>query len=261
MALQFKIGTPVVSDTAKTVYVPDATGVHNAVTNPGGYGAPNEEIGDIDYYVIQLSHLSLKEVYTQTQGRVADVPKVFNTPGINEIASGQESIPVNTYRTQIDPNTALKTFGDGVYNIDVSVIFDEAIAATGAKGDTYLVVDSTSWDSSPYDVIYAGGKVYDIDKSKDNNGGTVVYVVQELQDNVNNLVYGYKANAKVPITNDLDTCIKRRAIKGCGCGKSKVLDVWVDYLNSEMAFEDEDYQAANALILGAGNTCKGGCGC
>ena len=195
------------------------------------------------------------------QGRGSNIPEVFGTPEINVIAGGLSPIPVNTYRTQIDASTDLKTFGDGVWNIDVSVVFDTDVAATGAEGAIYLIPTSPI-DLSDYDVLYTGGKVYDIDQSKDTNHGTVVYIVQELEGAVTSFTYGKKANLKVPVTNDLDTCLKRKAIKSCGCGKGKkVLDVWVDYLNSEMAFEDGDYVAANDLILGAGNTCKGGCGC
>src|SRR5690606_23085219 len=102
MPLEFKLSNPLVSDTAKTIYLTDETGAYDAVNNPGGYGSPNQEVGDIDFYVIELSHLSLKEVYVQTQGRVGTPPEVITTPPINTIANGNADIALNSYRLKID---------------------------------------------------------------------------------------------------------------------------------------------------------------
>lgn len=260
MPLEFKISNPLVSDTAKTIYLTDETGAYDAVNNPGGYGSPNQEVGDIDLYVIELSHLSLKEVYVQTQGRAGTPPEVIITPAINDIANGNADIALNTYRLKIDDSTELKTFGDGVYNIDVSVVFNDVYAGTGGAGNTYIVPAVPF--VGDFDVVYAGGVIYDIDKSKDTNLGTVIYLVQELQDDISSFRVGYKDNVKLANDTSVKTCMTRKAIKTCGCGKSKrVIDVWVDYLNSQWAFDDEDYAAANDLILSAGATCKRDCGC
>lgn len=260
MPLEFKISNPLVSDTAKTIYLTDETGAYDAVNNPGGYGSPNQEVGDIDLYVIELSHLSLKEVYVQTQGRAGTPPEVITTPPINDIANSNADIALNTYRLKIDDSTELKTFGDGVYNIDVSVVFDDVYVGAGEAGNTYVV--PTAPFVGDFDVVYAGGVIYDIDKSKDNNLGTVVYLVQELRSDVSSFRMGYKDNVKLANDTSVKTCMTRKAIKTCGCGKSKrVIDVWVDYLNSQWAFDDEDYAAANDLILSAGATCKRDCGC
>lgn len=262
MALDFKVELVGISDTGKTIAVEDSTGAYNAVTNPGGWGSPNPEVGDIDLYLISLSHFSFKEIYWQRQVRAATEPNDQTQPGVNQIAVGAtvnlDSIKLGMAETQ-------NTFSDGVYDINIHAILDGVIGATGVAGQTFLL-PSTSEDVSQYDVIYAGGMVYDIDQSKDTNGGTVIYVVQELQANVATIQLGYKANVKALKDLGLRTCLTNSTgnLGGCGCGnkgKQKLLDIAIDQWFSELAYADGDYKTANELVISAGLTCRKECGC
>lgn len=262
MALDFKAELVGISDTGKTMAVRDSTGFYNAVTNPGGWGAPNPEIGDIDLYLISLSHFSLEEVYWQRQVRAATEPNDQTTPGVNQIAGG---IPVSMDSTKLGIDEVQSTFSDGVYDINLHAILEDSIAAVGNGGQNFLV-PATPTDVSGYDVVYAGGVVYDIDKSKNTNGNTVIYLVQELLADVTTVQVGYKANVKALKDLGLRTCLANSTgnLGGCGCGskgKRKLLDIAIDQWFSELAYADGDHKTANELVVSAGMTCRKECGC
>lgn len=262
MALDFKVELVGISDTGKTIAVEDSTGVYNAITNPGGWGSPNPEVGDIDLYLISLSHFSLKEIYWQRQVRAATEPNDQTQPGVNQIAGGAT---VNLDSVKLGIADTQNTFSDGVYDINVHAILADTIVAAGNSGENFLV-PSVPTDVSEYDVVYVGGVVYDIDKSKDSNGNTVIYTVQELQANVAAIQLGYKANVKALKDLGLRTCLTNSTgnLGGCGCGnkgKQKLLDIAIDQWFSELAYADGDYKTANELVISAGLTCRKECGC
>lgn len=262
MALDFKVELVGISDTGKTIAIRDSTGFYNAVTNPGGWGTPNPEIGDIDLYLISLSHFSLEEVYWQRQVRAATEPNDQTSPGVNQIAFGE---PVNIDSIKLGIDDTQNTFSDGVYDINLHAILDAAITVVGNEGETFLV-PGVPTDVSEYDVVYAGGVVYDIDKSKDTNGNTVIYLVQELQAAVTSIQLGYKANIKALKDLGLRTCLTNSTgnLGGCGCGnkgREKLLDIAIDQWFSELAYAGGDYKTANDLVISAGMTCRKECGC
>lgn len=251
-----------ISDTGKTISIKDSTGVYNAVSNPGGWNGPNTQVGDIELYLISLSHFSLGEVYWQRQVRVATQPNDQIYPEVNQIAGGE---PVNIDSIKLGIANTQTTFSDGVYDINLHAILDDSITADGNKGENFLV-PSVPTDVSEYDVIYAGGVVYDIDKSKPTNNNTVIYLVQELQATVASVQVGYKANVKVMKDLGLRTCLTNSTgnLGGCGCGsggREKLLDIAIDQWFSELAFADGDYKTANDLVISAGMTCRKECGC
>lgn len=251
-----------ISDTGKTISVKDSTGLYNAVSNPGGWNGPNTQVGDIELYLISLSHFSLEEVYWQRQVRVATEPNDQTSPGVNQIAGG-ESINIDSIKLGIADTQ--NTFSDGVYDINLYAILDDAITVVGNEGETFLVPNVPT-DVSEYDVVYVGGVVYDIDKSKPTNNNTVIYLVQELQAAVTSVQLGYKANVKALKDLGLRTCLTNSTgnLGGCGCGnkgREKLLDIAIDQWFSELAYAGGDYKTANDLVISAGMTCRKECGC
>lgn len=264
MALDFKVELVGISDTGKTIAVRDVTGLYDPADNPGGWGTPNPEIGDIDFYLLSLSHFSLPDVYWQRQVRVATEPNDQLTPSVPDIANGNI---VRMDSVKLGMSTDQKTFNDGVYDINVYAVLDYTITCTANNGATFLL-PTNPIDVSMYDVVYVDGKLYDLDHSKDTAGGTVIYVVQELKmaSGTMTISPGFRANVKTMKDLGLRTCIYNSTgnMYRVGCNKKckqRMLDVAIDQWFAELAFEDEDYVAANELILSASKTCRKECGC
>jgi len=84
----------------------DITGEHDAAANPGGWGTPNVDVGDVTEATIKIIHPDGTE---QEMDVSSQVPSVYNG---------------NFYYTYIVPASS-GSFSDGLYEIHYTVVADD----------------------------------------------------------------------------------------------------------------------------------------
>ena len=258
----------------RVITVKDITGVYNANTNPGGYGGPNVTKSQIQGVVITLSHYDSDEVWQVRYVRVADPlhPEYLTVPSVSEILNGAV-VQLTSITLGIDePTEGIKSFNDGLLDLNYYP-YTALIPASGTAGQPFVT-------GSGLDAVYElpsvliGDKVYTIDHSMDTNGGTVLYFIEDLEEDTTALNPAYRANTKV-FMNRLSQCVltkmsaKLASILCGGCRggdceqlKKKLLTIKHNRDAAVLDFYDEDYNGANKKLTYAaklGNTL--GCGC
>lgn len=256
MALQLKPESVSIDKTGAIFYIKDATGVYSA-TNTGGYGFPNPEVGDIDRIIFTVSNFNSSDILSQTYVRVADPlhPEWLTQPTINQITSG---VTVELSSVTLTGSPFPLLFSDGVEDLNMYTVMNAVKSGIVAQiGNPY--VEGSNLDTFLiYDSIYLGNKLYDIDKTKTTSGGTVLFLIQELQDNGTQFQPAYRGNVKFINDKNLIEKLYGAAAdisKSCDC--KDIDNIMMMNLHRELAeisFEGEDYDSATTL-LGKYNCC------
>lgn len=254
-----------IDKTGGIITIKDSTGIYS-ITNPEGYGFPNASVGDMNKIIFTISQYNSDEIYKQTYVRVADplYPEYLTTPTINQITAGT---PIEFSSISLNQSSIFIPFEDGVFDFNMYNVMTTAktgvVAAqgnpfiTGSGLDTYLV----------YDSILVNEKLYDIDKTKNSNGGTILFLVQELEDSSTLFYPAYRANMKALTDKATTTCLYNKVGKlalDCGCNSSTkeiLADIELFRWAAQYAFDNQDYIKATELIVSAQRACESNCNC
>jgi len=266
MALQTKVSFVDIDKTGGIIRVKDTTGIYS-VSNPTGYGFPNTAVGDINKIIFSISQYSTTDIFKQTYVRVADIlhPEYFITPTINQITSGTE---IEITSISLGQTTIFIPFEDGVFDLNMySVLTTAKTGVIAATGNPFITGTGLA-TYLQYDSVLVNEKTYDIDKTKDTNGGTILYLVEELQDTTNLFYPSYKANVKFITDVSTTTCLYNKVGKlatSCDCDNNDVVNTLfeIELLKwaSQYAFDNGDFVKANELIVSAQRACNYNCGC
>lgn len=119
------------------IWFEDITGVYNATTNPGGYGAPNIEIGDVNKTVLKMKApgsdvwITLTDWdYLPTDAEAAEITCDMYDASLEEEEEEEECIecPDDVLLTDCEPEVAT-CFVDGCWEFEYEVYVDGLPAA------------------------------------------------------------------------------------------------------------------------------------
>lgn len=244
MSLEPKVSVASSKSTGIKVY--DSTGVYNASTNPGGYGAPNEDSGDITAILVQMA------VIGET------------LPAATAFSAGERG----DYISPIPVTIGTPTFADGVYDIRTLIGFAGPATVSASAGSKQFQLTS----ASTVFLVAVGftidsldpEKLYRIDRTKVLNG-TGGYVTDALPaaTNLNVTIY-YEAQKYALVYDQGEACLLEDISKlGCGCNSEETLKLterYARYLSMLQRFtREEDYQGAHKLALQLHNDCDPQC--
>lgn len=255
MALKTKIKFQSIDKTGGIIKVKDTTGNYS-IDNPEGYGFPNTPVGDINKIILTISQYSTTELYTQTYVRVADPnnPQFYITPTINQITSGTE---IDITSISLGLSSIYIPFEDGVFDLNMySVLSTPKTGIIAAVGNPFVI--GTDLETYlQYDSILIANKLYDIDKTKNMVGGTILYLVQEIEIADTQFYSTYRANTKfmtdMATTTQLYNKVGKLASNQDSTDKLrlKLYDIELFKWASQYAFDNGDYIKANELIISA----------
>ena len=155
-----------------------------------------------------------------------------------------------------DANSGVNSFRDGILNINFYVGL-QTVSVTGDKDTNWLIGTGLETLLQNYDSVIIGSETYELRKDLPTNGGTVVYLDRDLNEDVTNVTFAERNNLKV--FNDLRSkCIiaKSSALLGTDLYPNRtsdkeqaVLKVIRNKVAASILFEQEDYKGAERLLL------------
>lgn len=193
-------------------YIQDYTGVYNATTNTGGYGAPNPLYTDVLKSYLFFSNLfdtttnlvTLTTLTTPTAIQFANPTTTYYYP-MSSISTGQ--------------STSEEELTDGIYKVDYYPSFqigvDNSLEATFTNGSTSMVFTTGTPTLTNYTYVYApDGEFYAIDSW---DGGTSTFTLaREYEGATVTLNFSfslcYYASAYFSILNGLVECVQENFV-------------------------------------------------
>lgn len=241
----------------RSITLQDNTG--NKSTNPDGYGDYGLAPSDILSYYISVARIYNNELFVK---KITGDQLGF--PTLEQMANGFV-FTINTgFMTEqtesgiIEPSYIFK---DGVLDINLYVAFSGYEDIIGNKGENFITgADFT--DAYKADSIVINDIIYHIDKSRDNNGFTVLYLTSELEDDTTEFDILYRSNTKALLTSVVGN------LHAYACDKLADLEESMDWQNVFMAnafkvaavefFNQEvpDYYKANKFMVSASRLLK-----
>jgi len=261
MALETKLEFVSIDKTGAIIKLKDSTGAYS-INNSTGYNFPNTSIGDISKVILTISEFDSNKVYKQTFSRVSDIahPEYILTPTINQLTAGTE---FEVSARSLGLSTIYTPFEDGVLNINMYSLTTNIKTGIIAAIGTPFILGSNLDSYLQYDSILIGDTIYDIDKTKTTNGGTILHLVQEILVTANSFTALYRANTKIIIDMGTKTylynLVGKLAHNSCDCNsktKDLLLDIEIFKWASQYAYNSGDYIEANKLIKSAYKAAK-----
>ncbi len=259
MALETNIEFKGTDDTGRVLNVQDTS---------TGWDINSTQKTDVQQIRFEVSKYDRPEVYSATWYRAPDPndPLQFSTnPIVDEILSGVTVGLTSLHFGITTPEQGLAPFNDGVYDINAYYIVTPVNGVfTGQEGDIYLQGVNTQDIVEKYDSVVVADKVYQIDKTKDTNAGTLLYISTPLEDSTTVVAFAHRANTKGLNVADSSCAIKTLVAKGRGCEKhrEKLVDLLIDNTSANVAFCQQNWEAAHELATDASLGAKQcGCGC
>lgn len=129
-------------------------------------------------------------------------PEYLIDPKAIDIGGGKV-FEVDSYKlgiTKVDE--PYYSWRDGVINVNIYVGGDN-ITVTGLKDTNYLVGTGLQPILENYDSVIVGKDVYQLDKSKSTNAGTILFLTSDLKEDVSSVTVAVKDNLK--LYNDFRT--------------------------------------------------------
>lgn len=236
----------------------DVTGAYDSETNPNGYGYPNKSTSEVTAVLVRIKNpFDGHDEKTVRFNSDFDPlhPEYLVVPTANQIADGHV-FDINSYvlgATKYDEG--YKTFRDGVLDVDYYVAF-ENITVSGTKGNPFITGTGLHEVLANFDSIIVGTSIYDLNKSMPTNGGTVLYLNKDLEENVTTVKVADKGNVKL-YNKFRSKCILKRAGHILSSGYSYrermlekengVMKVATNMEAMDICWESEDYTAVNRL--------------
>ena len=255
----------------RVITIRDITGIYDAVNNPGGYGLPNATKGSVQGIVVTLSHYSSDEVWQSRYVREADPlhPEYILSPAVPDIL---DQIPLKITSLSLgitEPEEGIKSFNDGVLDLNYYP-YVEPVTVVGETGNPYVTGEGLDaiWE---LDSVLIGDTIYPINHSMGTNGGLILFLLKDLEEDVTELSPMYRANTKVFMDKQSYCGLSKNSAKlaaggGCkgGCGQLKrnLLTIKHSRDAAVLDFYAGDFKAANSKLTEAARaTGKLNCGC
>lgn len=247
--MSLSVKTNVVSNTNAYVTLIDATGNYNAVSNPGGFGAPNPTTGDIYPTTVVVVLKRLLDTLSETKtlsfadlqaGVLQLTSETLYQDGVWEIETW--------YQQNITRNV---TWVPGTYKVELA---NADTLLSGIKG---VLTNIPGYENVPL--------LIDETKTIDATGFYVTTVLAGSGTGVFRLAY--KAQSYMLVKTSSDECIAkklgRNALKLtglCGCSM-EVMDLFNRIEVAKIFFSVENYDTAHELIDSVRLICESNCGC
>lgn len=212
----------------------------------------------IDKITYTLSSYNATEILKAVQ----DSTNV-NLPSITVILSG----PPVLLNAVVFGNDELVAFSDGVLDINSYYRDNFDYELSAVKGDTYIETNLADELLDTYDFIEVSGKIYQLDRSKATNGGTILYVTTPFEDDSAEVYFGYRYNTK--LLNSSETTFIYLELVGklsrscCGCTREDLFLIDTNLKAAEILMDKQVWDKANALLREANSIAKfkKGCSC
>lgn len=265
-----KIQVESVDKTGAVIMLKETTGVYS-VNNPTGYGFPNPATSAIQKIIFTISRFDSEIVNRLVFVRTFDPskPQELTSPTIDQIALGA-AVRLDSILMGISTaSEGLKPFRDSVYDINEYSFVALRTDVVGNKGEPFIIgTGLTPIIENNYSILI-GDDIYDIDKSKPDNGGTVLYLTTELKENTTSFYPGYRANIKalVTATTDFEKRLIAAKLAGGDCADcyEQYMEKYSEIRNfvdaSRELFLDEVYKGADDCIRAAYMVAKTKCKC
>jgi len=238
MALTTKLTVVSTSKDGKTITVKDTTGLYDATTNPGGYGAPNPSIpglAKIEFYVESFGSTTLthKTEITET-----------TSPDIATTAGGADTPLIPGL---FGENTPTARFEDGVLQVSMITLLSSR-AMTGTAGTKEVAANALITLGTG---LFLNGVYYYIDQTKVNTT-SLVYLTTPLLSNVTAGQPFYLATTYAFSNAGAKCCIAtqtgRLVEDSCSTEQEELLFRLFNYtLAAETAFSLKNYSKADDL--------------
>lgn len=194
MALEIKVQKTSITSNCKTFTIDDVTGTYDAITNPGGYGAPNPERSDL--------YLALVVTLKKSDGdELITVPSY--TPNT-----------VTTWSVAVTEDGWYEIYLCAAYEYDSNLTYIEnAVVYYPSTNSFYYSVVDNNYDNSVMNDAYWKLVTTSLQLST-----AAEITQQEIDDsgNDNQVVYGGQANI-IELCNSRVCAARRLMEEGCGC--------------------------------------------
>lgn len=247
MALINKISFLSQDKSGREVVIKDTTGLESTGVTTG-YGPTNGAVPqDIVAYYFTVSRMfdSIDHVF-KLDGSIDTMPNPI------DVAYGAP-ITLTTDLFSDDKDEFPMIFKDGILDINMYVEFPGYESVEIAKDTNYIVGDDFS-DAYKGDAIVVNEVIYQIDKSLDNNGYTVLYIVGEFEEDADSFGILHRANTKALLTSmsenyhDYACKMLKNSIDSPEWNKVNVAASFRRAALGLFRSEVPDYYAANDLI-------------
>ncbi|AIM37367.1 hypothetical protein KO02_12195 [Sphingobacterium sp. ML3W] len=245
MALQVKLQFQGQDRSGREIVLKDATG-HQSFGRVTGYSSVQP--GQIKAYHISFSRIDMVEkLWTLIDGTNSAVL----VP--SKIAMG---IPFKITSSLFKDSTgfqdlASSIFSDGIVDINMYVQFDGLSGVVITKGASFVTGESflSVYDA---DAILIDGVVYELDKNKDHNGYTVLYVLGSFDVDATSFDVLYRANDKAFLRSEGDYQLQKAVAITGRCNALALDTICVAMANKEAAklyYDAEEYVKADELLV------------
>lgn len=196
MTLEIKTQILKQDRSGRSVTVKDGTGFQ-ILGRDTGYGTTTKPASSILAYHFVASKMFNSLSWKFTLDGSDDL-----LPTVQQFASGQSlELRTDMFSLQTDRGVRepCRIFQDGILNLDMYVEFEGMSGLVIEEGTNYITGGNfeDAWKS---DAILVEGKIYQLDKSMDPNGYTVLYIVGSFEDDATSFSELYRGNTKGLLT-------------------------------------------------------------
>lgn len=164
-------------------------------------------VGDLPVGVVQ-STVFIKRAF---EGNKKDGKITFDTTSIPNFVQVTDGLPFTLNSLLLDvsltENKLLK-FRDGVLEVEYHES-EVPIGGTGTIGTDYIIIDNPPFIPADYDSIVAERIPYTIRKATPTNGGTVLYLTENLKESITEFRPSYKSVLRLKVDIISKTAIIR----------------------------------------------------
>lgn len=232
-----------------SVTISNNTGTYNAVSNPGGFGAPNPVTGDVQGILLHINRFLEAVAYKESTSYA-----IFNT-GFAKTAAFSDGVWKCRALYQIIPGGAAPTvtWTPG----ERRILLTNADVVLAETAITAVMISSLGTDV-----------VLDIDRSKPITSTEFYVQTPVTGTGTGSLWVGYEAVAYFKVQDAVEDClvgkIGKDALKafpdGCNCC-SEVMDINNRLYAAGVFFANANYPATHELLKGLYDYCTVNCNC
>ena len=250
MALNTSLKVLSVDSKATRITIQDTTGQYSE-SNLGGYGNPNPSV--ISSIIITVARLGCKPSHVITQKLYNPVASI---PSIGSIMGGVPVVLDSFALGGTEGNLVVKPFTDGVLDIAMHTVLDNAIAVTG--DECRYTLNGAGLDVLiNYEHVLVGTHLYAIDKSKNTLDGTVLYLKEPLKESVTSVYPVSSAYTKAfidsqtnnKLINSIAELANPHILATCDVKDlTETMKLFVGKFSAQVSFEKKDYHRADEIL-------------
>lgn len=180
--------------------------------------------------------------------RVRVLPEDHIYPLLDNILSGQI---FNLSNSSLGTGNKGEPFCDGIYNIYYSVILATQYPVSNGRAGRNVIFLPDAADYYQYDVIYAHGKVYRIDKTAEQLSTTDLWLLDYIEKDIDVIQVGYSdKNTFFMAKQALSKTVLATGISADGFGvyRKDVLEAASYIQAANDAFDDGDEETSDKFI-------------